>query len=61
MPPTVLADSDDEGDDILVGVEDDAGGVLRSSGNNHRSVEQAGIERYDGTNERSTGSTGTRI
>ena len=58
--PYAIADSDDEGDDVDndVGEQDDCGFIASRLGTNGKNGEGA-IESYDGTNEKSTGSTGT--
>ena len=60
--PHSIADSDDDGDDtdFVVGDEEDSATLgldLSSNGENKEAV----VELYDGTNEKSTGSTGTLI
>ena len=57
MPPAI-ADSDDDGEDeIVVGEQGDNGGFALSQGN-HAVNKEAATGSFDGTNERSTGSTG---
>lgn len=54
MPPAI-ADSDDEDEIAIECGDDDSSGKVQGSKVN----EESGIEGYDGTNERSTGSTGS--
>ena len=57
--PHAIADSDDDGDDIdiNVGEQEDRGSIAFGLGSNGKHREGA-IGGYDGTNEKSTGSTG---
>lgn len=55
MPPAVLADSEDEGDDFEC--EDN----VASSRGSRVQAEEVVKDALDGTDERSTGSTGTQM
>ena len=59
--PHAIADSDDDGDDIdfVAGEQYDGGRGTFGLGSNGKNREGA-IKAYDGTNEKSTGSTGMR-